>query len=570
MRLRLTLIALVCLDYTGPARANDAADGLLRLAPPDAGMALVIQDLAAHARRFLESPVSERLAALPAVRAWRESAQGQGLQQAKHQIARVTGKDIGTLRDELLGDAVVLVLRVGPDETPEQARGLLLARVRDPSLLGRLVQEVNSAQLRKGELARVAEKSWRGSRYSARVYADARRTTEFYATLDRTFAWSNSEALVQGVLERQAGGAPGLADAPGFRQVRDKLPRHAVLSAFLDGRFVQRSIAAGERPADPGVGALAQRYIAALDYAGATVEWDDGIVLQTEERLRTERLDPWIKAWAASATTRDARALDVPATAFAAARLHADFPAFLQAVESVVPERNRAGFTNVLDVMRGVLLGRDVGKEIAPYLGPGVLGYVEAPQRGDAATGLPAVLSVEVGETPHVGLALENGLRTLLALHALDDKTGGPGAALRLREVSGVRIWALDRASPFAFALANGRLVLGRSPEAVERAFAGGTNPSLTALRAAHFPAVNSFACADLTALKQVAEAHRAALVARLASRNHRPEETEARDLDHALALIGLFRAAYVTSTMAPDASSVHRTAGLIAREPSR
>ncbi len=68
-------------------------------------------------------------------------------------------------------------------------------------------------------------------------------------------------------------------------------------------------------------------------------------------------------------------------------------------------------------------------------------------------------------------------------------------------------------------------------------------------------------------ALHAVADRLREPLLRRIAARRRAGPEAAARDLDQALALVALFRGAFVTSTMAADASSVHRTLGLIARE---
>ncbi|MDR3636780.1 MAG: hypothetical protein P4L84_23450 [Isosphaeraceae bacterium] len=571
--LTLTLFLIARVQPAGIARGDEVADALLRLVPPDAGMTLLVENLQENARRFFESTISNELGALPTVRAWRASERGQGLQLAKRQIEKVIGEKIATLRDELLGDAFALVLHLNPDEMPDQAHGLLLARVRNKALLDRVIQEFNSAQIRKGEIARVVPKSWRGVGYFARVHQDPTRPTEFYATLDQTFAWSNSEKVLQGVLERHADAAPGLAQSDRFRRVRDKLPRNAALSLFVDAGFVRRSLAAApqqKRSAnEERVVAIFERYLGALEYAGAAVEWNDGIALQIEESLRADRLDPWIRAWADCGTKTNPDMLRVPSTALAVGNLYVDFPAFLQAVESVIPEEGRTKYGNLLEAMKGVLLGRDLRKEILPYLGPGVLAYLEAPQKGDSAPGLPFVVSVDVGGDSRVGVAIENALRTLLAFYALDDKQAAPGPTLQTQQIQGARVTSLRPVSPFAFTVTGGRLVLGRSPESVARACGQGPSSSLAALRAAYFPDKASFACFDLTALKSTAELHRTDLVKRLASQNRRSEEAQARDLDQVLCLIGLFRAAYVTSAMTPDATSVHRTAGLIARDPT-
>ncbi len=114
---------------------------------------------------------------------------------------------------------MVLTLRLPPAAKPEEARGLLLVRPRDRALLDRLIHGINAAQMKSGELARVSAHDRGGSPYWVREYRQAGRSAESYAVLDgNVFAWSNSEEMVQGVIDRRAGTAPGLDSEPRFRE----------------------------------------------------------------------------------------------------------------------------------------------------------------------------------------------------------------------------------------------------------------------------------------------------------------------------------------------------------------
>jgi hypothetical protein len=326
-------------------------------------------------------------------------------------------------------------------------------------------------------------------------------------------------------------------------------------------------------PAEERVVALLDRYVAAMQYAGLALEWKEGVVLHLEEALDPERLDPWIKAWAGRADPAEPEAVPIPPSALATGRLSLDFPALLAALRLIVPETEKPRIENLLEALRGIALGRDLATDILPKLGPGVWAYVEAPDANDSSLGLPFVLSVRISKESDVGVALENVLRTLLAFYALDEKHGGGRLRLGAREHDGVSVIALEPATPMAFAVCAGRLVLGRSPEAVSRALASDQGARrgesvLERIRRSQCPPSGSFACIDLVAVKATIDAHRAKVVKRLAARNHRSQETEAHDLDQVMALMGLFQGAYLTSAIAPDASSVHRTLGLIARTP--
>ena len=406
--LPLTLFALV----PSPLATRTAERPRMRLvsalAPPDAGMTLARRRPSRTRAQFFESPLSAGLENLPAVRDWRASEGAQGLQQAKRQIEKVVGESLTTLRDDLLGEAVVLAMHLAPGDAPDQAHGLLLTRVRNRPLLDRVIHEFNAAQIHKGEVARVVVKDWRGTAYSARVYHDPRRPTEFYASLDQTFAWSNSEELVQGVIDRKAGTRPASLDEPKFQRVRGKLPTHAAIQPVPGRRIPQACPGSGRLGRKNAVGRA--RIIAcrpgaltstAVEYAGAALEWRDGLVLHTEETIQPDRLDPWLRRWAAATPEKTAKAVlsgTCPATALAMGSLYLDFPAVFQAIESVVPDEGRTKFGNSLEALKGVLLGRDVRTELLPVPWAGRSWRTSRPltgRFGPEEHGFPFVVTVE-------------------------------------------------------------------------------------------------------------------------------------------------------------------------------
>ena len=168
---------------------------------------------------------------------------------------------------------------------------------------------------------------------------------------------------------------------------------------------------------------------------------------------------------------------------------------------------------------------------------------------------------------PALGAAIENGIRTMLALTALDAKHSktAPGPRLVTREVGGARVTSLEGGSrPFAYVVGAGFLALGTSAEAVS-AFAG--EPSevpavVSRLRSAYFPEAETYAVADVAALTKLAELNREALISRFAG--DRGEAAARRDLDAVLAVMGLFRSAYASGTVSADSTSAHRRLGLV------
>jgi hypothetical protein len=238
-------------------------------------------------------------------------------------------------------------------------------------------------------------------------------------------------------------------------------------------------------------------------------------------------------------------------------------------------EAGRTKLDDLLLALGGLALGRDARAEILPRLGPGLSVFVGAPAGAEAGPvpRIPLVALLDLtggdGGGVDVSAALDNALRTFLALRGLDERAGGGPRRVVTRKVRGVPVTTLDRWAPFAYAVGGDRLAIGRPPQAVAQGLGGedAAGSPLAALRAAYFPEAETFACADLVALHAVADRLREPLARRIAARRREGPEAAARDLDQALALIALLRGAFVTSTMAADASSAHRTLGLIARD---
>ena len=411
------LLVPVVIEAHLPAAEPGArpADALLRLVPPDAAVVVTVEGLRDQVRAFTRSRLAADLWQLPAVRAWLDSEKYQQFEQSRAQIEAVLGANLTDLRDELLGDAVVLALRLPPEGPADAslARGLLLFRARNQSLLERLIGLVNTTQKDSGELLEVGDRQRAGMTYHVREFpAAAGRPTESYVSYpDGTFAFSNSELLIHAVIDRKtparaaqnasregAGASAvndsgakielGLGDLPKLRSVQHRLPERALARLFIDPRPLGRLLAAAPRPAKPSdarLMALLERYLAAVDYAGAALVWTErSIVVHTAETLDSSRLDPWLRRWAGDTRRLDPALERVPSTALALLSAHVDAPALYDALSGIVPDEDQPKLANIEIVLTGLLLGQDLRRtRILPRLGPGVLAYLDFPSDSD-------------------------------------------------------------------------------------------------------------------------------------------------------------------------------------------
>ncbi len=626
LRIRaLAMPWLVLVAVTGAAPGDQPgarpADTLLRLVPPDAAVVVTVEGLRDKIRGFSSSRLAADLQQLPAVKAWFDSEKYRQFEKSRAQIEALVGANLTEIRDELIGDAVVLALRL-PAEAPtdsSQARGLLLFQARDHALLERLIDVVNTAQKEGGELARVADRQRAGTTYHVREFPDAAaRLPEWYvAYADGTFAFSNSESLIQGVIDQKSQSQAaelgpstagpksdgGLVNLPRFKEVQQRLPATALARLFVDPRAIERLMAASPpptKPTDANILALIARYAASVRYAGAALVWGDkSIVVHTVETLDPSKVDPWLARWAGDTRTTDPAQRRLPPSAVAVAAGHVDLVAVYNVISQIVPEEDQPKLTNLDTVLTGVLMGQDLRTRVLPRLGPGIYAYLDSPPAAeegrsggspaatDSSWPFPLVVVVPVAEDSPAGVshrepgvrepapvavadALENALHTTLALTAMDEKRNQGRSRITTWVVAGASVTTLHPAIPFAYAVdrAGSRLILSTSARSVARYLEMAQEPKpsdrFRRLQAAAFPGDRTFFCVDLDLVCRLAARHRDRLVQALSARKNRPKGDVDGDLTQVLALARLFEAAFVTSGIDRQASTVQRSMGLI------
>ena len=569
------MLSLAIVAMTRSAPGAGASGPLLRLVPNDAGATLAVEDLKGTAREVLDSPLFEAVRRLAVVKEWLDSGHLRGFVDAAEKVEQVLGEKVSMIRDDLLGEAFVLTLHVPANSRPDEARGLLLIRVPNQDLLDRIIVRVNTEKIARGEFRRISDRSHRGVSYHVREMPAAGHDEEFYASLkDRVFIWSNSESLILSAIDRQAGAARGLSEESAFRAVHEGLPDRAIASLYVDPQFVRKMLDASARipkPEDERLFALATRYLKAVRYAGASVVWREGLVLQTREVFDPEKLTPGMKRWASRRETPDPMLRRIPSTALIVASTSIDPVAVLDTLTELVAPKDRAKLATLWEALKGVMLAQDVRDDVAANIGPGLVAYIERPVEMENGSRFPLVVAFEIARGPagiKAGAAVANGLRTILAVHALDPKNGDEDATIESRPSSGTDIVGLSKKTPYAFAFADNRLVLGNTVAAVSRALQSQANQksggSFAKFREDLFPDARSYLVADLKAIRAFADRSRPDLARKLAARQQITLSEGARELDRALALFSLFDVAYLANTIEPGFLAVNRTIGLV------
>ena len=606
----LAIVGLELILLATAARAGEPvspARELQKLIPPDASVVLTVEDLRGQARELLASRLAAEFQKLPTVKAWFDSEKYEQLATARDQIEGVLQAKLTEIRDQIVGDAVVVALRLPPDSPfdPSHARGILTLKAANPALLKRLIDLVNTTQKQNGELAAVVERKRGDISYFVREFpAGSDHRPEVYVTFpDGIFAVSNGVELIADFIDLKIGKTDHssqrpatLADLPRFQTLDHKLPARALARLYIDPRLAASLLKNSPGPRSPGE-ALIERYVGALESAGAALVVGEGhLALQTAEVFEPRKFHEVIGSGTVRSTSTAPRIDHVPATTLAVGSLQVDFAALYRLFLQTVPEPEQTRLANAEIALKGIFLGQDPRTRILPGLGPRILACADAPadwepgRKLDVPAGrnwpFPAVIALELqaapdqnpssasaARQPTVADALDNALNTLLALVTFNGKLSEARSRIVTREVSGVTVKTLDPPVPFAYAVdrAGQRLMLGDSAGAVERYLACGSDPQAGArfrgLQARAFPEAHSFLCLDLAAVGIMIETHRDRILGILANQEHRSRDEVARDLDQFLALSRLFDAAYLTNRIESNSATVFHALGLLARQ---
>src|SRR5207248_4320466 len=137
----------------------------------------VLRDLRGHAVALQSSPLAEHLRASPFGPALKATPEWRQLEKANRFLEKFLGLRAEQLRDDILGDAVVLAYRAGPPDKPQQEQGLVLVRAREVKSLATLVERINQFHKESGDLKKIEEREHNGVKYFRRA---ERKEENFY------------------------------------------------------------------------------------------------------------------------------------------------------------------------------------------------------------------------------------------------------------------------------------------------------------------------------------------------------------------------------------------------------
>jgi hypothetical protein len=460
----------------------NARDDLLRLAPPDAGFCLLVQDWREQLGRLARSPAVARFGASPYGQALIGSAEAKKFASLDEKLKTHLNVSWPQLRDEILGDAFLLAYTPGPPGKPEAEAGVLLVHIKRTDLFADMLQRLNAMQQKSGELVAAEERRYRNYSYAVRRKKGGGE--EFYFLKGQLLVFSAQESALRAVIDRDWDvNPPNIDMSPLAARLRALGVGQDFVVWWLNPRAFDAAVeakAASARGAEAAVLRTFLRYWKACDGAAVSLALNRDVSLNLAVQTRTEALPEPARRLASEAARPSTVWAAFPDNVlFAAAGRVPWEPAAETGGEFLTPEA-RSKVQDAAERTVGAILG---GRDILPYLlrhiGPD-WGVCVTPPMFRERGWLPTVMAVlrlqpAAEGDPPVEQRVLDGLDFIARLAVLSYNTRQTGQLrLRLESQDGVEMRVIDgndlpQGLQPAFAWKGGYLVLATNPDAVRR-----------------------------------------------------------------------------------------------------
>src|SRR5262249_55945404 len=179
-------------------------------------------------------PFMEKLRASKLGAAIQSAPELAKLAEVEKHFQNLLGISWSQLRDDILGDAVVLAYRLGPNGQEDQEQGLVLLRARNEKSLTAVIERLNDAQKKSGDLKAVEERDHNGRKYFRRAEG---RGANFYWFNGPVLVFSTREEMLRQALALDRTAAPAKkAPPPVARSLRQLGAEQALAALWINPR----------------------------------------------------------------------------------------------------------------------------------------------------------------------------------------------------------------------------------------------------------------------------------------------------------------------------------------------
>jgi hypothetical protein len=496
----LALALLPLLASATPLRAATPCDELLRLVPGDTTFCLVVRELRQHSEQLAESPFLARFAASRLGRALAGAPELRGLADLDRTLSTQLGVSAVQWRDELIGDAVVMAYQAGPPGRPDLEQGLVLTWARDPKLAADLIDRLNAAQQKSGEVRDVAVREHQGRKYTRRFNTKT-GGDEFIWQRGGVVAFTNQESALRRLIDLDQQAPPADAGpSPVGQQLRALGIERSLAAWWINPRSfdpeLDRKVAAA-KGAEKAFLQNFRRYWLALEGAALFLRLDKQIELGVALRARTEELPAPARRLFTEADKPSALWGTFSDDALVALAGRIDLASLAEAVgEFLTPEARHAARLAAEQSVGAVPgLGRDRLAAVLGRLGPDLGFAVSAPAPADPGWQPRALMAVRLRTDPAEAAAVLNALQFFAGFAAFSyNSRHEDQIRLDRARVDGADVHFLANDTGFppglqpAFAVKGGFLVVADSVEAIRRFRPSADGPAVPAPNGGEVP----------------------------------------------------------------------------------
>jgi hypothetical protein len=431
----------------------------------DFAVCVAVNDLRGNMTRWEKSDWLKTFKKSAIGKALYDTPEFKQLEHLQAELQRHFDLDWPTLRDDILGDAIVLAYSP-PTKKQDDEHGLLLLQARNANRLAELVDKLNKAQLKSKELKSLKELEHKGTKYFKRAEPSK---TNFYLLDDGFLAFSDKEAPLKSLIERRA--SPSAETTWTKRFERSGADR-AFLSLCVNPRRLDLDLGPAKE------GAPLPGFWNALDAVFITASVRDEAELRVTMQADVARLPGWAKSSFTKTSPPSALWQRFPERSLLTVASQMDFAGAAGAIQLMVPPEDRKKFEDEWQRSVGAVIGLDPFKDIFPNLGPD-WGFCVLPARN--AREVPQAMFAIAVKPGEKDLKVDEGLfkavQLLASFAIVDHNNKHPDSIIRMQTVMQgkveVRYLTNDKLFPAglqpACALKDGYLVFATTPDAIEQ-----------------------------------------------------------------------------------------------------
>jgi hypothetical protein len=543
----IPLALFTCLALTLPCRAQTSPrDDLLALVPPDVGLCVIVNDLRGHAQKWEQLPWMRSLRQTALVKTILDMPEARQIAGLEAEWKKNLGIDWPTLRDEILGDSVVLAYRPGTPAHPEQEQGMIALRAAKPQRLADLVDRFNQLQKDRGELKEIQPVKHLGVTYYRRVHA---LNSHYYYLDGSLLVVAGSEAMLRDVIARELGKAKDASPWPA-RFARAGAAK-SIVALGINPQAFDLFPPPAKNGKTTGFGGLWR----ALDGVFVTLRADTDIELRISLQGRAADMPEWAQHLFKETPPPSVLWQRFPEPAVLTVATRTDFVNLVKQIREAIPPQSRKqpGVDQTLAEVFKLVTGLDLFEDIVPNLGPDWGVCVVAPKaRTDVPQIIAAIAIKQSKEGPRNEAAIFVGLQTLAGLFIANYNRDNPDDPIRIETIKQgnvtVKVLRQDKLFPSglrpACAIKDGFLLIASSPDAI-------------ALFGAHDPPAPSKTETPLVRLSpvelaQLLRQRRTQILARMQDKQQLSKEDAERNFDQLLGVLEIFESVTLSQRSEP------------------